>query len=61
MTPIGRRRGMSRENRGSKMGILAGGAKGERVALPNAEIMIHQPPIRSATTICRLKKPLLMG
>ncbi|MEY8390328.1 ATP-dependent Clp protease proteolytic subunit [Lachnospiraceae bacterium] len=25
--------------------ILAGGAKGKRIALPNAEIMIHQPAI----------------
>ena len=25
--------------------LLAGGAKGKRVALPNAEIMIHQPAI----------------
>ena len=24
--------------------LLAGGAKGKRMALPNAEIMIHQPP-----------------
>lgn len=26
--------------------LLAGGAKGKRMALPNAEIMIHQPAIR---------------
>ena len=25
--------------------LLAGGAKGKRIALPNAEIMIHQPAI----------------
>ena len=25
--------------------MLAGGAKGKRIALPNAEIMIHQPSI----------------
>lgn len=25
--------------------LLAGGAKGKRMALPNAEIMIHQPAI----------------
>ena len=25
--------------------LLAGGAKGKRIALPNAEIMIHQPLI----------------
>ena len=25
--------------------LLAGGTKGKRIALPNAEIMIHQPAI----------------
>lgn len=27
---------------------LAGGTKGNRIALPNAEIMIHQPAIQGA-------------
>ena len=30
--------------------LLAGGAKGKRFALPNAEIMIHQPLWRSTGT-----------